>query len=83
MMSHGQFDRSGLQDLGPKRCQFQHLLVGQAIEFAGLANQSWVGRIDTIDIGIDITSFNTKGSGDRDGRRIRAAPAQGRHPILR
>ena len=77
-MVHRHLDRAGLQHLGAQRRQFQHFLVGDLIELARLRNDARIGRVDAVDIGVDIAAVGLERRRQRHRRGIRAAAAQRR-----
>ena len=83
MVLHRQRHRAGLQHLGPERGHLQHLLVGDALELAGLGDDARIARVDAVDIGEDVTARRTQRRRQRHGRGVRAAPPERRHPALR
>ena len=83
LVLHGQRHRAGLQHLGPERGHLQHLLVGDAVELAGLGDDARVGGVDAVDIGEDVAAVRAQGGGQRHGRGVRAAAAERGHPALR
>ncbi len=53
---HGEFDRAHLHHLGAERGHFQHFLKGDAVEAARLRHDARIGRIDAVDVGIDVAA---------------------------
>ena len=81
-MLHGQRHGAGLQHLGALRGQLEHLLVGNFIKLAGRRNDARIGRIDALDIGVDVAAFGAKRCGQRDCRSVRAATPERRHAAV-
>ena len=78
-MVAGELDRAQHQDLGAGRGQLQHLLVRDGVELACLGNDARIGREDPLDIGVDLAGVGVECGCERDGRRVRPAPAERRH----
>ena len=68
LIHHRQFDRAHLQHLGAERSHFQHFLERHFGEPARLRHDARVGRVDAVDVGIDIAAVGR----DRRGERNRA-----------
>src|SRR3546814_4027806 len=66
-----------LQHLGPLRGHLQHFFVGDSIQLAGLGNDTRIGGVDAIDIGIDVTALGLQRGGQRHRRSVGAATAEG------
>jgi hypothetical protein len=56
--------------------QFQHVLEGDLVEPPRLGNHARVGRIDAIDIGVDIAAVGMDGGGNCHGRSVGTATPQ-------
>ena len=80
-MVTGKLDRAQHQYLGAARGQLEHLLVGDGVELARVRDQAWVGGEDALDVGVDLASVGVERGGERDGGRVRAAPAERRHLV--
>ena len=78
LVRHRELDRAHLQHLGAERGHFQHFLEGDAVEPARLRHDARIGRIDAVDIGIDVAAVGLDRGGDGDGAGIRAAAAERR-----
>ena len=78
LVPHGEFDRTDLQHLGAERGHFQHLLEGDAVEAPGFRDDARIGRIDAVDVGIDVAAAGLDRGGDGDGAGVRAAAAERR-----
>ncbi len=78
LLVHRQLDAAGLQDFSPDRGQFQHLLVGDLGQLAGLRDDARVGGIDAVHIGIDVAAVGLQRCRQRHGGGVRpAAPQRG------
>ena len=81
LVHHRQFDRAHLQHLGAERSHFQHFLERHFGEPARLRHHARVGRVDAVDVGVDIASIGRDRRRKRNRGRIRAAAPQRRHPV--
>ena len=81
LIHHRQFDRAHLQHLGAQRRHFQHFFERHFGEPARLRHDPRIGRINAVDIGIDIAPVGRDRRSERNGGRVRAAPPERRHPI--
>ena len=79
LVHHGELDRAHLQHLGAERSHLQHFLEGDAVEPARLGHDARIGRIDAVDVGVDVAAVGADGGRDRHRARVRAAAAQRRH----
>ena len=68
-----------IKHLGAGRGQLQHLLVRDGVELACLGNDARIGREDPLDVGVDLAGVGVECGCERDGRRVRPAPAERRH----
>ena len=73
VVHHAEFHRAHLQDLGAQRGQFQHVLEGDLVEPPRLRNHPRVGRIDAVDVGIDVAAVGADRGRNRHRRGVRAA----------
>ena len=80
---HGHDDGAGLQDLGALRGHFEHFLVGDLVQLAGLGDDARVGREDAVHVGIDVAAIGPqrRRQGHRGG--VGAAPADGGQAVVR
>ncbi len=81
-MHHRQFDRPHLQHLGAQRRHFKHLLEGDPGKPPGLGLDARVGRIDAVDVGIDIAAVGLHRRGDRNRTGIGSATPQRRDAVV-
>ena len=64
--------------LGPVVGQFQHLIVANLIQFAGLRNDLGVGGVDPVHIGVDLAPVGLQSRRQGHCRGVGAAPSQRR-----
>src|SRR5207302_3678868 len=57
-------------------------LIGDLLQPSRLCFDARVGRIDTVDIRIDVATVGADGGGNRDCAGIRAAAAEGRQAVV-
>ena len=69
-------DAAQVQDLRPARGQFEHLLVGDGVEPAGVGDDARVGGVDAVDVGVDLAHVGVQRGGQRDRGRVGAAAAR-------
>src|SRR3546814_10468218 len=62
---HRQADRAGLEHLGADAREFEHLLIGDIIKLAGASDDPRVGRVNTVNIGVDIAAVGLHRRRDR------------------
>ena len=79
-MVHRQLDRARLQHLGAERGHFEHLFIRNLVDPARLRHHPRIGRVDAVDVGVDIAHLCTEGSSDSHGAGVRTAPAERGHP---
>ena len=82
LVDHRQLDRARLQNLGPERRHFQHFFIRNLGEPPRLRNDARVGRIDAVDVGIDVADVGFERDRNRDGAGIRAAAAERRDAVV-
>jgi hypothetical protein len=72
----GDLDGAQHQDLRAGGGHLEHLLVRDAVELARVRDDSWVGREDPVDVGVDLARAAERGS-ERDDERapLVTAPA--------
>ena len=71
----GELDRATMHHASTEASQFQHLVIADHIDSTRLRKDSRVRRINSIHIGINLTSIRIQDRCQRDGRRIAAASA--------
>ena len=70
--------------LPPGGGHLEHLLEGDPRDPVRRRHDTRVGGEDPRDVGVDLAHVRLEGSGERDGCRVRAAPAEGGHvPLAR
>ena len=82
-MAHGHGNGSRLQNLGPEGCHFQHFLECDGIKLLRLGRDPWIGRVDTIHIGINVTAVSLQRRRQCHRRRVRPATAKGCDTAIR
>ena len=80
---HRQPDRTRLQHLRPDRGEFEHFLVRHLFQLACARDDARIGRVDTIDIGVDVTAIGLHRRRHRHRRRVRTAAAERAYSRLR
>src|SRR5262249_50230623 len=70
--------------------QLQHFIVTDGIHLAGFGDNAWIGGVDAVYVGVDFAAdfavvavrVVLHDGGQRDGRGVRAAPAQRRDVVV-
>ena len=75
---HRDLHAADLQDLGAQRRELEHLLVGDALDLPRRGADVRVGRVDAVDVRVDLALVGADGRGDGDGARVGAAAAERR-----
>ncbi len=83
VLLHRQFHAARLQHAGADRGELQHLLVGDLIQLAGPGNDSRVGRVDAVDVGVDVAAVGLQRRRQRHRRGVGPAAAQRGDPVVR
>ena len=78
MMIHRKLDRTCLQDLGALRGHLEHLFVGHAVDLLRLLDDARIGRVDAVDVRIDVATIGLERRRQRHRRGVGAAAAQRR-----
>ena len=65
-----------MHDLGTGRGHFEHLVVGNLGEFAGVFDDARIAGIDAVHIGEDLADIRLEGGCHGDGGEVRATTAQ-------
>ncbi len=81
LIHHRQFDRAHLQHFGAQRSHFQHFLERHFGKPARLRHDARVGRVDAVDVGIDIATVGRDRRRKCNSRSVRTAAPERRHPI--
>src|SRR5579871_1269970 len=77
LLLHRKLDRADLQHLGAERGHLQHLLEGDLVEALRLLRDVGIGRIDAVDVGVDVAAVGVDRGGDRHRARVGTAAAEG------
>lgn len=72
------FDGTGLHDTGAEFRHFQHFAVCNLFDFPCIGNDTGIGRVYAVNVGIDFTNISMDGTGNGNGCRIGTAAAQRR-----
>ena len=69
------FNGTYLQDLGAHRGKLQHLIIADPVDFMGVFAHARIGRIDPVDIRIDVTDGTVaQGGGNGHGGCVGTSP---------
>ena len=75
-----------MHDAGTHARHFEHLVVADGVHLAGVGNDSRVGGVDAVHVGVnlalDFVAGEFHGCGNGDGRGVRPAAAQRRDVVL-
>src|SRR5215204_3098545 len=71
------FDTTQVQDLCPRRCHLEHLLITDVRNATGAGHDPRVGGEHSVRIGVDLAIVGTQGCGERDRGRVGCPAAQG------
>ncbi len=74
LVHHGKLDRAHLQHLGAERRHFQHFLEGDLRQAARLGLDARIGRVDAVDVGIDVAAVGLDRGGDRHRAEVSEPP---------
>ena len=83
----GEFDRADLQHLRAEARHFEHFLEGDGLEPARLGHDARIGRINAVDVGVNLALVGLQRRGQRDAGGIRSAAPESRdiaclvHPL--
>ena len=72
----GHLDAAQHHDLGAARGEFQHLVVGDEVELAGLGDDARIGGVDAVHVGEDHAGFGAQSGRQGDGGGVGAAAAE-------
>ena len=73
------FYGTGLHDTGAEFRHFQHFAVRNLVDFLRIGNDTGIGRIYAVNVGIDFTNISMDGTGNGNCRRIGATAAERRN----
>ena len=78
----GHLDAAQHHDLGAARGEFQHLVVGDEVELAGLGDDARIGGVDPVDVGEDHAGLGAQSGRQRYGGGIGTAAAERGHVLV-
>src|SRR5262249_60535947 len=61
IMHHSKLDRAYLQNLGAERREFQHFLIGDALEALRARHDARIAGVDAVDVGVDVAALRRDG----------------------
>src|SRR5664280_1787856 len=64
------------EHLRSRRGHLEHLVVGDAVDLAGLGHEARIGGVDAVDVGVDLAHVGAERVCQRHGRGVRAAAAE-------
>ncbi len=73
-----ELDRADLQHLGAERGELEHLLARDARELPCVGADPRVGRVDAVDVRVDLADVGLQRGGERHAGRVGAAAAERR-----
>ena len=65
-----------MHDARAQARELEHLVVADRRQPPGVRQHAWIGRVDAIDVGVDLAEVGVEHGGERDGGRIGAAAAE-------
>ena len=65
-----------MHDARAQARELEHLVVADRRQPPGLRQHAWVGRVDPVDVGVDLAEVGVEHGGERHGGRIGAAAAE-------
>ncbi len=71
-----ELDRTQREHAAARRRHLEHLVEGDVRKLPGGGDDARVGAVDTLDVGVDLAGIRRQRRGQRDRRRVGAAPAQ-------
>ena len=75
----GELDRSIVHHTSAKTSQFQHLVIADLAHVPGFGQLPWIGRVHTIDIGMNFASISTQCCSQCDSRGVTTTATQRRN----
>ena len=78
-----ELDRADLQHLRAQARHLEHFLEGDGVEPPRLGNDARIGRVDAVDVGVDLALVGLERGGQRHAGRVRAAAAERRDVAFR
>ena len=82
VLAHRKPDRANLQHLRADAGELEHFLERDLPELARARHDARVGRVDPLDVGVDVAAVGLDAGSNCDGRGVRAAAAQGGHAAV-
>lgn len=73
------FYGTGLHDTGAEFRHFQHFAVRNLVDFLRIGNDTRIGRVHAVNVGIDFTNISMDGTGNGNGCRIGTTAAERRN----
>ena len=67
---------------GAEAGQLEHLVVADPVDLARLGDDPRVGRVDAVDVGVDLAGVGPEHGGQGHGGRVGAAAAQRRDVVV-
>ena len=74
----GELDRTDLQHLRALARELEHFLERDPVEPPRLRDDARIGRVDAVDVGVDLALVGLERGGERDARRVGAAAPERR-----
>ena len=71
-----------MHDAGPETGQFQHLVIANPVNLPRLGYDARVGRVDALDVGVDLARIGAQHGGERDGGGVGATAAERRDVVV-
>ena len=78
-VDEAELDRARLHHLGALVGELEHLLVVDLIDEPRVGDDPRVGRVDALDVGVDLAAVGAEGRGEGHGGRIGSAATERRH----
>ena len=76
VVAHRKLDRAGLKHARAERGQFQHFLERDPVQLAGLRRDPGIGRVDPVDIRVDVAALGSECGCKRNRCRVRTAATE-------
>ncbi len=77
----GELDRTIVHHASSQAGQFEHFVVADLLHSPRFRKDSWVGRVDAVDVGVDFALFGTQHGSQSHRRRVTAAAPQRRNVV--
>ena len=72
----GELDRAAMHHAGPQAGELEHFVVADPLHAAGFGQLPRIGRVDAVDVGVNLASVGLEHRGQGDRRRVAAAAPQ-------